>query len=136
MPWLLAMIVLRVQAEIPISTSVRIWSSQLCIWSRALQAFRAKSRRRFVKGNTELALAEEAHPGAARKRTGWEKALLVGYGLFKPADGPRAMDAGFVGKHDREAHRAYSGVARDVAPPLGLEGVEPPHLILVLLNIG
>jgi transposase len=36
-----------------------------------------RTKRRFVEGNLELALSEEARPGAARKLTGKETALLV-----------------------------------------------------------
>ena len=36
-----------------------------------------RTRRRFVEGNLELALSEEARPGASRKLSGKETALLV-----------------------------------------------------------
>jgi transposase len=36
-----------------------------------------RTRRRFVAGNLDLALREEAHPGAERKLSGKETALLV-----------------------------------------------------------
>jgi hypothetical protein len=36
-----------------------------------------RTKRRFVEGNLELALTEEARPGAARKLSGKETALLV-----------------------------------------------------------
>ena len=36
-----------------------------------------RTKRRFVEGNLERALSEEAHPGAERKLTGKEEALLV-----------------------------------------------------------
>jgi transposase len=44
-------------------------------------------KRRFVEGNLELALAEEARPGAARKLTGREEALLVATACSDPPDG-------------------------------------------------
>ena len=36
-----------------------------------------RTKRRFVEGNLERALSEEPRPGAARKLTGPEEALLV-----------------------------------------------------------
>ena len=36
-----------------------------------------RTKRRFVEGNLERALSEEARPGAERKLTGKEEALLV-----------------------------------------------------------
>src|SRR5271168_4882421 len=36
-----------------------------------------RTKRRFVEGDLELALAEEARPGAGRKLTGREEALLM-----------------------------------------------------------
>ena len=46
-----------------------------------------RTKRRFVEGNLELALAEEARPGAARKLTGREEALLVATACSKPPAG-------------------------------------------------
>ena len=43
-----------------------------------------RTKRRFVEGNLELALAEEARPGAARKLTGREEALLVATACSNP----------------------------------------------------
>src|SRR5487761_2147497 len=36
-----------------------------------------RTKRRFVEGNLEFALSEEARPGAARKLTGKEESLLI-----------------------------------------------------------
>lgn len=46
-----------------------------------------RTKRRFVEGNLELALAEEARPGAARKLTGREEALLVATACANPPKG-------------------------------------------------
>ncbi|SPE35164.1 transposase [Burkholderiales bacterium] len=46
-----------------------------------------RTKRRFVEGNLELALAEEARPGAARKLTGREEALLVATACSRPPEG-------------------------------------------------
>lgn len=41
-------------------------------------------KRRFVEGNVERALSEEPRPGAERKLTGKEEALLVATACAKP----------------------------------------------------
>jgi transposase len=46
-----------------------------------------RTKRRFVEGNLELALAEEARPGAGRKLTGREEALLVATACSNPPAG-------------------------------------------------
>jgi transposase len=46
-----------------------------------------RTKRRFVAGNLELALAEEPRPGAARKLTGREEALLVATACSNPPAG-------------------------------------------------
>lgn len=45
------------------------------------------TKRRFVEGNLELALKEEPRPGAARKLTGKETALLVATACSNPPEG-------------------------------------------------
>jgi len=46
-----------------------------------------RTKRRFVEGNLDLALAEEPRPGAARKLTGREEALLVATACSNPPSG-------------------------------------------------
>ena len=46
-----------------------------------------RTKRRFVEGNLELALSEEARPGAARKLSGKETALLVATACSNPPQG-------------------------------------------------
>jgi transposase len=46
-----------------------------------------RTKRRFVEGDLELALAEEARPGAERKLTGREEALLVATACSNPPAG-------------------------------------------------
>lgn len=46
-----------------------------------------RTKRRFVEGNLELALSEEARPGARRKLSGKEEALLVATACSKPPEG-------------------------------------------------
>jgi transposase len=46
-----------------------------------------RTKRRFVEGNLERALSEEPRPGAERKLTGKEEALLVATACAKPPTG-------------------------------------------------
>jgi transposase len=46
-----------------------------------------RTKRRFVEGNLEKALDEELRPGAARKLTGQEEALLVATACSRPPEG-------------------------------------------------
>ncbi len=46
-----------------------------------------RTKRRFVEGNLERALSEEPRPGAARKLTGKEEALLVATACANPPEG-------------------------------------------------
>ncbi len=46
-----------------------------------------RTKRRFVEGNLERALSEEPHPGAERKLTGKEEALLVATACARPPAG-------------------------------------------------
>ena len=46
-----------------------------------------RTKRRFVVGNLEAALSEEPRPGAARKLSGKEEALLVATACSKPPAG-------------------------------------------------
>src|SRR6516162_8969382 len=46
-----------------------------------------RTKRRFVEGNLESALSEEPRPGACRKLSGKEEALLVATACSKPPEG-------------------------------------------------
>jgi hypothetical protein len=46
-----------------------------------------RTKRRFVTGNLEAALSEEPRPGAARKLSGNEEALLVATACTNPPEG-------------------------------------------------
>src|ERR1700721_754748 len=46
-----------------------------------------RTKRRFVEGNLERALSEEPRPGAKRKLTGKEEALLVATACTSPPEG-------------------------------------------------
>src|SRR5712671_3405845 len=46
-----------------------------------------RTKRRFVEGNLERALSEEPRPGAERKLTGKEEALLVATACARPPEG-------------------------------------------------
>ena len=62
-----------------------------------------RTKRRFVEGNLERALSEEPRPGAERKLTGKEEALLVATACARPPAGPSGRPA--------------SCSARSVSPP-------------------
>ena len=46
-----------------------------------------RTKRRLVEGNLELALSEEPRPGAGRKLSGKEEALLVATACSSPPEG-------------------------------------------------
>src|SRR3954453_3026224 len=46
-----------------------------------------RTKRRFVEGNLDLALSEEARPGASRKLCGKETALLIATACSAPPEG-------------------------------------------------
>ena len=48
-----------------------------------------RTKRRFVEGNLERALSEEPRPGAERKLTGKQEALLVATACASPPKGPK-----------------------------------------------
>ena len=51
-----------------------------------------RTKRRFVEGNLERALSEEQRPGAERKLTGKEEALLVATACAASPGGSRPLD--------------------------------------------
>jgi transposase len=59
-----------------IAASVSVGGSTVC-----------RTKRRFVEGKLELALSEDARPGAPRKLTGKETALLVATACSGPPEG-------------------------------------------------
>ena len=63
-------------------------------------------KRRFVLGNLEAALSEEPRPGAGRKLSGKEEALLVATACSNPPRRPCPLDPGAVGRGTGQAHRA------------------------------
>src|SRR5215470_14435879 len=65
-----------------------------------------RTKRRFVEGNLERALSEEPRPGAERKLTGKEEALLVATACSSPPARARALDARAVGGRNGQIDRA------------------------------
>src|SRR5271163_1534137 len=55
-----------------------------------------RTKRRFVEGNLELALSEEPRPGAERKLTGKEEALLVATACASPPEGRARWTLGLL----------------------------------------
>ncbi len=81
----------------------------------------AGPERRFVEGNLERALSEEPRPGAERKLTGKEEALLVATACAKPPAGCKRWTLTLLAGHDGHAHRSQQSVGRDRASPAGRE---------------
>jgi hypothetical protein len=77
-----------------------------------------RTKRRFVEGNLERALNEDLRPGAERKLTGKEEALLVATACSSPPTGRGPPDAKAAGGRDGQADRARRSVVRDAAAPL------------------
>ena len=65
-----------------------------------------RTKRRFVEGNLERALSEDPRPGAERKLTGKEEALLVATACANPPEGARPLDTGTFGRRHGQTHRA------------------------------
>src|SRR3954451_6326907 len=83
-----------------------------------------RTKRRFVEGNLDKALHEEPRPGAARKLTGQEEALLVATACSRPPEGRARWTIELLaGEMVRltEPHRTRERLARDGAPALGRE---------------
>ena len=65
-----------------------------------------RTKRRFVEGNLERALSEEPRPGAERKLTGKEEALLVATACASPPEGRARWTLELLGRRHGQAHRA------------------------------
>src|SRR3954451_15684538 len=79
-----------------------------------------RTKRRFVEGNLDEALSEEPRPGAARKLTGHEEALLVATACSRPPEG-RPLDHRAARRRDGAPHRSRQPLGRDRAPAPGRE---------------
>jgi len=80
-----------------------------------------RTKRRFVEGNLERALSEEPRPGAARKLTGREEALLVATACASPQKGRARWTLDLLAG---QAHRTQEPVARDGSAAPGRERSE------------
>jgi hypothetical protein len=69
-----------------------------------------RTKRRFVEGNLERAPSEDRRPGAERKFTGKEEALLMATACANP---PEVAAAGTAGRRHGQAHRTREPVGRD-----------------------
>src|SRR3954453_18037583 len=79
-------------------------------------------KRRFVEGGVERALNEEPRPGAARKLTGKEEALLVATACASPPEGGARRTAGGAAPVDLGAARRRDGGAPRAREPLARDG--------------
>ena len=85
-----AQILLAADAGVPdeiIATSVAVGVSTVL-----------RTKRRFVEGNLERALSEAPRPGAARKLSGKEEALLVATACAGPPEGRARWNPGAFGR--------------------------------------
>jgi hypothetical protein len=76
-----------------------------------------RTKRRFVEGNLEQALSEDPRPGAERKLTGKEKALLVATACANPPEGRARWTLELLAY--AMAYRAREPVGRDGPPAAG-----------------
>src|SRR3984957_14483215 len=92
-----------------------------------------RTKRRFVEGNLEAALNEEPRPGAARKLSGKETALLVATACSSPPQRCKRWTLDLLaGGRDGPADRVRGGVARDgpAAPGRGRpQAVATRHVV-------
>ena len=72
-------------------------------------------RRRFVAGNLAAALTEEPRPGAARKLTGREEALLVATACATPPEGRARWTLELLADEMEPLAKLWRGSARFVA---------------------
>jgi transposase len=85
-----------------------------------------RTKRRFVEGNLEAALSEEQRPGAARKLTGKEEALLVATACSNPPAGRARWTLELLAGAMVKLTEHEDPIARDGAPALGRE---PPQAV-------
>ncbi len=75
------------RAQILLAADAAASDAEIAAWVVVGGSTVYRIKRRFVEGNLELALAEEPRPGAARKLTGKEEALLVATACSDPPAG-------------------------------------------------
>ena len=78
-----------------------------------------RTKRRFVEGNLEAALSEEPRPGASRKLSGKEEALLVATACSKPPEGRARWTLELLAGELVRLTEHDEPLARDGAPALG-----------------
>jgi hypothetical protein len=72
------------RAQILLATDAGSCDAEIVRTVRVSLSTVGRTKRRFVEGNLERALSEEPRPGAERKLTGKEEALLVATAFAKP----------------------------------------------------
>ena len=80
-----------------------------------------RTKRRFVEGNLERALSEEPRPGAERKLTGKEEALLVATACSSPPTGRARWTLELLADALVKLNSTRETVARNGAPAVGGE---------------
>src|SRR6478736_2220718 len=77
------------RAQILLATDAGSCDAEIVRTVRVSLSTVSRTKRRYVEGNLERALSEEPRPGAERKLTGKEEALLVATACAKPPAGRR-----------------------------------------------
>src|SRR6478752_7096388 len=75
------------RAQILLATDAGSCDAEIVRTVRVSLSTVSRTKRRFVEGNLERALSEEPRPGAERKLTGKEEALLVATACSNPPAG-------------------------------------------------
>src|SRR3954451_7056903 len=75
------------RAQILLATDAGSCDAEIVRTVRVSLSTVSRTKRRFVEGNLERALSEEPRPGAERKLTGREEALLVATACSSPPAG-------------------------------------------------
>jgi transposase len=75
------------RAQILLAADVRVCDEIIATTVAVSASTVYRTKRRFVEGNLERALSEEPRPGAARKLSGKDEALLVATACSRPPEG-------------------------------------------------
>jgi transposase len=90
-----------------------------------------RTKRRFVEGNLERALSEDSRPGAERKLTGKEEAMLVATACANPPEGRARWTLELLADamviRIKSAHKWPEQVVFDTSPPT----IVPPALLVL-----
>src|SRR6478609_1104518 len=112
------------RAQILLATDAGSCDAEIVRTVRVSLSTVSRTKRRFVEGNLERALSEEPRPGAERKLTGKEEALLVATACASPPKGRsrwtlKLLQDGVTTRRAREQRTAVaSRHHRDTVPAI------------------